>query len=146
MSVYAQIRQVADAQFPDEVRSKGIAFAIGLALGVHYANNTQVTENVENAYIQYAMQGVKDATSTVAENVLMDTRYCIELSRQVFKMILAVKSRPVSINPRAKGLLGILFDGDGYLTEDEESFFEQHKAGIMAIHHIVLSGLINDGE
>ena len=110
MSLYSDIRSLADTNFQQESRMQGVAFAVALALAVKYINTVDGNDKAENTYLQYVYKPASETISLINENVLTDIRYCVDLTKKLFIMMYNVKYQPISINDSGSSLLSVLFD------------------------------------
>lgn len=133
MSVYSDIRSLADSNFQQESRLQGISFALALALSVKYINIVEGTETAEETYKQYVMNPVSETISTFNENVLMDIRLCIDLTKKLFTLLYNAKYKPVVVNGNGTSLMSVLFSVEDYVSEEYMEFFKQNKTGIINI-------------
>lgn len=133
MSVYSDIRSLADSNFQQESRLQGISFALALALSVKYINIVEGTERAEETYKQYVMNPVSETISTFNENVLMDIRMCMDLTKKLFTMLYNAKYKPVVVNGNGTSLMSVLFSVEDYVSEEYMEFFKQNKTGIINI-------------
>lgn len=139
MSVYSDIRSLADSNFQQESRLQGISFALALALSVKYINIVEDinivegTDTVEETYKQYVMNPVSETISTFNENVLMDIRLCIDLTKKLFALLYNAKYKPVVVNGNGTSLMSVLFSVEDYASEEYMEFFKQNKTGIINI-------------
>lgn len=133
MSVYSDIRSLADSNFQQESRLQGISFALALALSVKYINIVEGTERAEETYKQYVMNPVSETISTFNENVLMDIRLCIDLTKKLFTLLYNAKYKPVVVNGNGTSLMSVLFSVEDYVSEEYMEFFKQNKTGIINI-------------
>lgn len=133
MSVYSDIRSLADSNFQQESRLQGISFALALALSVKYINIVEGNDTAEETYNQYVMKPVSETISTFNENVLMDIRMCMDLTKKLFTMLYDAKYKPVVVNDKGSTLLGVLFSVEDYLSEEQFEFFKSNKTGIINI-------------
>lgn len=133
MSVYSDIRSLADSNFQQESRLQGISFALALALSVKYINIVEGTERAEETYKQYVMNPVSETISTFNENVLMDIRLCIDLTKKLFALLYNAKYKPVVVNGNGTSLMSVLFSVEDYVSEEYMEFFKQNKTGIINI-------------
>lgn len=133
MSVYSDIRSLADSNFQQESRLQGISFALALALSVKYINIVEGTERAEETYEQYVMNPVSETISTFNENVLMDIRLCIDLTKKLFALLYNAKYKPVVVNGNGTSLMSVLFSVEDYVSEEYMEFFKQNKTGIINI-------------
>lgn len=133
MSVYSDIRSLADSNFQQESRLQGISFALALALSVKYINIVEGTETAEETYKQYVMNPVSETISTFNENVLMDIRLCIDLTKKLFTLLYNAKYKPVVVNGIGTSLMSVLFSVEDYVSEEYMEFFKQNKTGIINI-------------
>lgn len=133
MSVYSDIRSLADSNFQQESRLQGISFALALALSVKYINIVEGTETAEETYKQYVMNPVSETISTFNENVLMDIRLCIDLTKKLFTLLYNAKYKPVVVNGNGTSLMSVLFSVEDYVSEEYMEFFKQNKIGIINI-------------
>ena len=60
MSVYSDIRSLADSNFQQESRLQGISFALALALSVKYINIVEGNDTAEETYNQYVTGPVSE--------------------------------------------------------------------------------------
>lgn len=133
MSVYSDIRSLADSNFQQESRLQGISFALALALSVKYINIVEGNDTAEETYNQYVMQPVSETISTFNENVLMDIRMCMDLTKKLFTMLYNAKYKPVVVNGNGTSLLSVLFSVEDYVSEEYLEFFKSNKTGIINI-------------
>lgn len=133
MSVYSDIRSLADSNFQQESRLQGISFALALALSVKYINIVEGTDTAEETYKQYVMNPVSETVSTFNENVLMDIRLCIDLTKKLFALLYNAKYKPVVVNGNGTSLMSVLFSVEDYVSEEYMEFFKQNKTGIINI-------------
>lgn len=133
MSVYSDIRSLADSNFQQESRLQGISFALALALSVKYINIVEGTDTAEKTYEQYVMNPVSETISTFNENVLMDIRLCIDLTKKLFALLYNAKYKPVVVNGNGTSLMSVLFSVEDYVSEEYMEFFKQNKTGIINI-------------
>jgi hypothetical protein len=133
MSVYSDIRSLADSNFQQESRLQGISFALALALSVKYINIVEGTDTAEETYKQYVMNPVSETISTFNENVLMDIRLCIDLTKKLFALLYNAKYKPVVVNGNGTSLMSVLFSVEDYVSEEYMEFFKQNKTGIINI-------------
>lgn len=133
MSVYSDIRSLADSNFQQESRLQGISFALALALSVKYINIVEGTDTAEETYKQYVMNPVSETISTFNENVLMDIRLCIDLTKKLFALLYNAKYKPVVVNGNGTSLMSVLFSIEDYVSEEYMEFFKQNKTGIINI-------------
>lgn len=133
MSVYSDIRSLADSNFQQESRLQGISFALALALSVKYINIVEGTDTAEETYKQYVMNPVSETISTFNENVLMDIRLCIDLTKKLFALLYNAKYKPVVVNGNGTSLMSVLFSVEDYVSEEYMEFFKQNKIGIINI-------------
>ena len=133
MSLYSDIRSLADTNFQQESRMQGVAFAVALALAVKYINTVDGNDTAENTYLQYVYKPASETISLINENVLTDIRYCVDLTKKLFVMMYNVKYQPISINDNGSSLLSVLFDAESYFPTDTLEFFKQNKTGIINI-------------
>lgn len=133
MSVYSDIRSLADSNFQQESRLQGISFALALALSVKYINIVEGTDTAEKTYEQYVMNPVSETISTFNENVLMDIRLCIDLTKKLFTLLYNAKYKPVVVNGNGTSLMSVLFSVEDYVSEEYMEFFKQNKTGIINI-------------
>lgn len=133
MSVYSDIRSLADSNFQQESRLQGISFALALALSVKYINIVEGTDTAEETYKQYVMNPVSETISTFNENVLMDIRLCIDLTKKLFTLLYNAKYKPVVVNGNGTSLMSVLFSVEDYVSEEYMEFFKQNKTGIINI-------------
>lgn len=135
MSVYSDIRSLADSNFQQESRLQGISFALALALSVKYINIVEGTDTAEETYKQYVMNPVSETISTFNENVLMDIRLCIDLTKKLFTLLYNAKYKPVVVNGNGTSLMSVLFSVEDYVSEEYMEFFKQNKTGIINIYN-----------
>lgn len=133
MSVYSDIRSLADSNFQQESRLQGISFALALALSVKYINIVEGNDTAEKTYEQYVMNPVSETISTFNENVLMDIRLCIDLTKKLFALLYNAKYKPVVVNGNGTSLMSVLFSVEDYVSEEYMEFFKQNKIGIINI-------------
>jgi hypothetical protein len=133
MSLYSDIRALADSNFQQENRLQGVAFAVALALAVKYINTVDGNDTVENTYLQYVYKPASETISLINENVLTDIRYCMDLTKKLFVMMYNVKYRPISVSDNGSSLSAVLFDVESYFPADTLEFFKQNKTGIVNI-------------
>lgn len=133
MSVYSDIRSLADSNFQQESRLQGISFALALSLSVKYINIVEGTDTAEKTYEQYVMNPVSETISTFNENVLMDIRLCIDLTKKLFALLYNAKYKPVVVNGNGTSLMSVLFSVEDYVSEEYMEFFKQNKIGIINI-------------
>ena len=133
MSVYSDIRSLADSNFQQESRLQGISFALALALSVKYINIVEGSDTAEEIYNQYVMKPVSETISTFNENVLMDIRMCMDLTKKLFTMLYNAKYKPVVVNGNGTSLLSVLFSVEDYVSEEYMEFFKSNKTGIINI-------------
>lgn len=133
MSVYSDIRSLADSNFQQESRLQGISFALALALSVKYINIVEGSDTAEEIYNQYVMKPVSETISTFNENVLMDIRMCMDLTKKLFTMLYNAKYKPVVVNSNGTSLLSVLFSVEDYVSEEYMEFFKSNKTGIINI-------------
>lgn len=133
MSVYSDIRSLADSNFQQESRLQGISFALALALSVKYINIVEGNDTAEEIYNQYVMKPVSETISTFNENVLMDIRMCMDLTKKLFTMLYNAKYKPVVVNGNGTSLLSVLFSVEDYVSEEYMEFFKSNKTGIINI-------------
>lgn len=144
MSLYANIRGIADSELPVETRSRGIAFATGLFLGVKVANAASFTpgNQLSKLWLEQGFQYTNRTISEINETILLDVKYASQIAQSVFNMIGSVKTEPVrlAVDKTADvqtSLLGMLFDTHGFLTEADLHFFKEHHNGITAIYSLL---------
>ena len=65
MSLYSDIRALADSNFQQENRLQGVAFAVALALSVKYINTVDGNDTAENTYLQYVYKPVSETISLI---------------------------------------------------------------------------------
>lgn len=133
MSVYSDIRSLADSSFQQESHLQGISFALALALSVKCINTVEGNGIAEEAYNQYVMGPVSETVSTFNENVLMDIRMCMDLTKKLFVILYNAKYKPVVVNANGGSLLSVLFSVEEYLSEEYLEFFKSNKTGIINI-------------
>lgn len=133
MSVYSDIRSLADSNFQQESRLQGISFALALALSVKYINIVEGNDTAEETYNQYVTDPVSETISTFNENVLMDIRMCMDLTKKLFTMLYNAKYKPVVVNGNGTSLLSVLFSVEDYVSEEYMEFFKSNKTGIINI-------------
>ncbi len=133
MSVYSDIRSLADSNFQQESRLQGISFALALALSVKYINIVEGNDTAEKTYEQYVMNPVSETISTFNENVLMDIRLCIDLTKKLFTLLYNAKYKPIVVNGNGTSLMSVLFSVEDYVSEEYMEFFKQNKTGIINI-------------
>lgn len=133
MSVYSDIRSLADSNFQQESRLQGISFALALALSVKYINIVEGNDTAEETYNQYVTDPVSETISTFNENVLMDIRMCMDLTKKLFTMLYNAKYKPVVVNGNGTSLLSVLFSVEDYVSEEYLEFFKSNKTGIINI-------------
>lgn len=133
MSVYSDIRSLADSNFQQESRLQGISFALALALSVKYINIVEGNDTAEETYNQYVTGPVSETISTFNENVLMDIRMCMDLTKKLFTLLYNAKYKPVVVNSNGTSLLSVLFSVEDYVSEEYLEFFKQNKIGIINI-------------
>lgn len=133
MSVYSDIRSLADSNFQQESRLQGISFALALALSVKYINIVEGNDTAEETYNQYVMNPVSETISTFNENVLIDIRLCIDLTKKLFVLLYNAKYKPVVVNGNGTSLMSVLFSVEDYVSEEYMEFFKQNKTGIINI-------------
>ena len=133
MSVYSDIRSLADSNFQQESRLQGISFALALALSVKYINIVESSDTAEEIYNQYVMKPISETISTFNENVLMDIRMCMDLTKKLFTMLYNAKYKPVVVNGNGTSLLSVLFSVEDYVSEEYMEFFKSNKTGIINI-------------
>lgn len=133
MSVYSDIRSLADSNFQQESRLQGISFALALALSVKYINIVEGNDTAEETYNQYVTGPVSETISTFNENVLMDIRMCMDLTKKLFTLLYSAKYKPVVVNGNGTSLLSVLFSVEDYLSEEYLEFFKSNKTGIINI-------------
>lgn len=133
MSVYSDIRSLADSNFQQESRLQGISFALALALSVKYINIVEGNDTSEETYNQYVTGPVSETISTFNENVLMDIRMCMDLTKKLFTMLYNAKYKPVVVNGNGTSLLSVLFSVEDYVSEEYLEFFKSNKTGIINI-------------
>ncbi len=148
MSLNAEIRTLADSHFQTESRSKGIAFGLALTLGIKVANEAQLVEGTtpQQQYIQNGMGQVAEAISTINEMVLLDIRFATILAKQIYLMIISIRTSPIQLDPKNNNIFGALFDTEGFLNEEEIQFYETHRAGIFAIYNVMSNHLNPDNN
>ena len=135
MSVYSDIRSLADSNFQQESRLQGISFALALALSVKYINIVEGNDTAEETYKQYVLGPVSETVSTFNENVLMDIRMCIDLTKKLFTLLYNAKHKPVVVNGSGNSLFSVLFNVEDYVSEEDMEFFKQNKTGIINIYN-----------
>lgn len=133
MSVYSDIRSLADSNFQQESRLQGISFALALALSVKYINIVEGNDTAEETYNQYVTGPVSETISIFNENVLMDIRMCMDLTKKLFTMLYNAKYKPVVVNGNGTSLLSVLFSVEDYVSEEYLEFFKSNKTGIINI-------------
>lgn len=133
MSVYSDIRSLADSNFQQESRLQGISFALALALSVKYINIVEGNDTAEETYNQYVTDPVSETISTFNENVLMDIRMCMDLTKKLFTLLYNAKYKPVVVNGNGTSLLSVLFSVEDYVSEEYMEFFKSNKTGIINI-------------
>ena len=133
MSVYSDIRSLADSNFQQESRLQGISFALALALSVKYINIVESNDTAEETYNQYVTGPVSETISIFNENVLMDIRMCMDLTKKLFTMLYNAKYKPVVVNGNGTSLLSVLFSVEEYVSEEYLEFFKSNKTGIINI-------------
>lgn len=133
MSVYSDIRSLANSNFQQESYLQGVSFALALALSVKYINIVEGTDTAEETYKQYVMNPVSETVSTFNENVLIDIRLCIDLTKKLFMLLYNAKYKPVVVNGNGTSLFSVLFSVEDYVSEEYLEFFKQNKTGIINI-------------
>lgn len=133
MSLYSDIRALADSNFQQESRMQGVAFAVALALAVKYINTVDGNDKAEDTYLQYVYKPASETISLINENVLTDIRYCMDLTKKLFVMMYNVKYKPISVSDTGSSLSAVLFDVESYFPADTLEFFKQNKTGIVSI-------------
>lgn len=133
MSVYSDIRSLANSNFQQESYLQGVSFALALALSVKYINIVEGTDTAEETYKQYVMNPVSETVSTFNENVLIDIRLCIDLTKKLFMLLYNAKYKPVVVNGNGTSLMSVLFSVEDYVSEEYLEFFKQNKTGIINI-------------
>lgn len=135
MSVYSDIRSLANSNFQQESYLQGVSFALALALSVKYINIVEGTDTAEETYKQYVMNPVSETVSTFNENVLIDIRLCIDLTKKLFTLLYNAKYKPVVVNGNGTSLFSVLFSVEDYVSEEYLEFFKQNKTGIINIYN-----------
>ena len=133
MSVYSDIRSLANSNFQQESYLQGVSFALALALSVKYINIVEGTDTAEETYKQYVMNPVSETVSTFNENVLIDIRLCIDLTKKLFTLLYNAKYKPTVVNGNGNSLFSVLFSVEDYVSEEYMEFFKQNKTGIINI-------------
>lgn len=133
MSVYSDIRSLANSNFQQESYLQGVSFALALALSVKYINIVEGTDTAEETYKQYVMNPVSETVSTFNENVLIDIRLCIDLTKKLFMLLYNAKYKPTVVNGNGTSLFSVLFSVEDYVSEEYLEFFKQNKTGIINI-------------
>ena len=135
MSVYSDIRSLANSNFQQESYLQGVSFALALALSVKYINIVEGTDTAEETYKQYVMNPVSETVSTFNENVLIDIRLCIDLTKKLFMLLYNAKYKSVVVNGNGTSLMSVLFSVEDYVSEEYLEFFKQNKTGIINIYN-----------
>lgn len=142
MSIQAQIRNIADHSFVEGNRSKGIALAIGLYLGIAAANSSNVGGDAADVFLQNHYTTTTEAIANLNETILFDVRDAQRITKAVFMMISAVKNNPVGLTLVAPecSLADSLFNLGSYLTEDDYTLFKSNTEPVIAIYNTLVAG------
>lgn len=136
MSLQSDIRAVADAAFEQGERSKGLAFAIGFALGVISANKVEETTNPDKTFLELFFQSTSESISVLNETLLFDVREAQRVTRAIFSLVTGVRSKSVIVN-EGSSLLEVLFSVSSYLDKEDVDFFNSNISTCVAIYQLI---------